>query len=161
MRQRDRDPIGLAADESLRHAVEDQTARPRVRSGVKVTGITRLLVAPAREARRSTVGIAVGSDRLKDRLKRVAGGGGATRRDRQDDGRGEAQHDRNTHRAFCSAMRPTLLASVPNHIMRVLLSKYMWRMVPLTSMLAKNFSVFGSNPMSRFAGPVSVNQMRP
>src|SRR5688572_16477221 len=58
-------------------------------------------------------------------------------------------------------MRPILFASVPNHIIFVFESKTMWRIVSLTGMFAKNRSVFGSKPTSRFSIPLSENQMRP
>jgi hypothetical protein len=64
--ERDRDAIRLAGCESVGHAFDRELARSGVRRGVKVTGITGLLVEPAREARRSTVGIAVRSYRFQD-----------------------------------------------------------------------------------------------
>jgi hypothetical protein len=50
-------------------------------------------------------------------------------------------------------MRPILLVSVPNHIIFVFGSKTMWRIASLTGMFAKNRSVLGSKPTSRFQRP--------
>src|SRR5919109_4710760 len=108
---------------------------------MEMTRVARLLFEAAGESGRRALGV---------RMRR-----------NQSQGRREDRRcERRAHFAFCSAMRPTLLASVPNHIVRVLRSKNMLRIEPLTSIFAKNFSVFGSKPTRRLALPVSENQMR-
>ena len=54
-----------------------------------------------------------------------------------------------------------MLASVPNHMVPVSLWNIMCRIVPDTSLIEKNSSVAGSNPIRRFCAPVSENQSRP
>jgi hypothetical protein len=162
--ERNRDAIRLAGDETIGNPFDRQLAGSGIRSRVKVTRVTGLFGKAAGEPRRRAFGVAVrgrGPNQTLNCQPVTVNFSWGRCGQHQRHGAGRKYYRRKTHLAFCSAMRPTLLASVPNHIMRVVLSKYMWRMVPLTSMLAKNRSVFGSKPTRRFAGPVSVNQMRP
>jgi hypothetical protein len=137
--QGDGQRVALTGRKPRWNALNRQTPAARVRLRVKVAGVTCFLFEAAGETRRRALGIAV-------RCHQPHG----------EDGR--RQH--RAHFVFCSAIRPTVFASVPNHIVRVLRSKCMWRMVPLTSMFAKNFSVFGSKPTRRLLAPVSENQIR-
>src|SRR5690606_7516514 len=139
---------------------------------LEVAGVARGLAEPAGEPRRRAVQVG--------EAERDACGGRGPRcgrrrlepdpgHDRQPRERGEAERSRNVLQfSFArgagirlTTRRPTLFASVPNHMVPVSWWYIMCRMLWLTSLTEKNCSVFGSKPTSCFFGPVSEIQRRP